>query len=73
MSNGVEDLSPFLNFGNFLPQMTGALKVTPLTQWALIPIPSVQEPMGYFTSDQGALLPLVKVHRNQEEEANPGL
>lgn len=26
--------------------------------------------MGYFTSDQGALLPVVKVHRNQEEEAN---
>lgn len=52
--------------------MIEVIKCTPLTQWALIKIPSVQEPMGYFTSDQGTLLPLVKFHTNQEEEANPG-
>ena len=52
--------------------MINVIKCTPLTQWALIKIPSAQEPMGYFTSDQGAFLPLVKVHRNQEEGANLG-
>ena len=52
--------------------MIKVIKCTPLMQWALIKIPSVQELMGYFTSDQGELLPLLKVHRNQEEEANPG-
>lgn len=52
--------------------MIEVLKVTPLTQWALIKIPSIQESMGNFTSDHRALLPLVKVNRNQEEEVNPG-
>ena len=73
MSNGVEDLSSFPNFDNFLPLMTEALKVTPLTQWAPITILSAQDPMGYFTSDQEALVALVKIHRNQEEESNPGI
>ena len=53
--------------------MIKVIKCSPLTQWALIKIPSVREPMRYFTSDQGELLPLLKVHRNQEEEANPGI
>jgi hypothetical protein len=52
--------------------MIEVLKITPFSQWALIKITSVQEPMGYFSLDQGAFLPLVTVHRTQEEEANPG-
>ena len=72
LSNRVKGLSPFQNVDIFHSLMIEVLKVIPLTQWALIQIQSSQEPMGCFISHQVALLPLVKVHRNKEEEANPG-